>query len=72
MDGLTSRRGGAPADHALVAELYAASAFAALAEAHAPKTPIVQAGAVPPLLSLVRNGSPEVVYLAAKAVLYCR
>ena len=37
-------------------QLYAASAFAALAEAHAPKTPIVQAGAVPPLLALVRNG----------------
>ena len=53
-------------------QLHAAAAFAALADTDAPKTALVQAGAVPPLLSLVRTGSPEVVYLAAKALLYLR
>ena len=54
-------------------QLHAATAFAALADAQAPKTLIVQSGALPPLLALVRNGSsPEVLYLAAKALLFVR
>ena len=47
-------------------------AWHALTETKAPKTWLVQSGCVPALFAYIRNGSPEVRYFAAKALLYMR
>ena len=53
-------------------QAHVATAFSTLAEEEAPKTWIVQSGAVPFLFAYIRNAAPEVRYLAARAILYMR
>uniref|UniRef100_A0A7S3B0P1 Vacuolar protein 8 n=1 Tax=Haptolina ericina TaxID=156174 RepID=A0A7S3B0P1_9EUKA len=48
------------------------SAFGAMADGQAPKTWLVQSGVVPCLLQYIRNGAPDVQYVAAKSLLYLR
>jgi len=51
---------------------HVATTFSILADEEAPKTWLVQSGCMPFLFAFIRNGRPEVRYLAAKTILYMK
>ena len=53
-------------------QTHVATAFSVLTDEQMPRTWLIQSGCMPLLFAYIRNGAPDVRYLAARTILYMR